>query len=239
MDEGTTTVYACKTCHIRLAPKICKSDKNGNCGRAYVSCHAKSRDGTHCSYYFWLAEGTDGSPPSSPALSTPSSSPDPSLLAPPSTQPSITLSTTLTICVKRGFGMGRLHIDCPRKMCRQHCLEAGSCRVKTHLSTNLTTGTLLPSTLGAHEQFLSSPPPPSNPPPSVNHVVAGPSTEDSGHSALDFYSNPQHASQIVPAFTQQYAHEQALEEKKRAADEEQLAILRKRSIPSWFMAGQA
>jgi hypothetical protein len=74
MDKGTPTVYACKTCHIWLAQKICKSDKNSNHGKAYMSCHVKSRDGTYCSYYYWLAEGMDRFPPSSPVLSTPSSS---------------------------------------------------------------------------------------------------------------------------------------------------------------------
>jgi hypothetical protein len=226
MEEGTSTIYACKTCHVRLAPKICKSDKNGNRGKAYVSCHAKSRDGTHCSYYYWLAEGTHRSPPSSPALSMESSlSCSLPLIAPPSIQPAVTLSSTQIICGKRGCGMGRLHVDCPRKMCRRHCVEAGGCRVKTHF---ITAGSMLPSTSGMQERLLSSSPPPSNPgpSPSVNRIPgpAGPSTID---LTLDFFANPRHASQIAPAFTQQYAREQALEESKRSADAERLANIEK------------
>ena len=125
--------------------------------------------------------------------------------------------------------MGRLHVDCPRKMCRRHCLEAGGCRVKTHLATNLTAGASLAS--GGQEQLLLSPPSPSHPPFSVNVALAGPSiTVDSSRPAapaVDFFANPRHASQIAPAFTQQYAREQALEESKRAADAERLANIEK------------
>ncbi|KAF8230766.1 hypothetical protein L208DRAFT_1280398 [Tricholoma matsutake] len=135
MHEVSPTVYSCNTCHIRLAPKICKLNKNGNTGKAYVSCHMKSRDGTYCSYYYWLAEAVKGSPPSSPALSAPSSSPP--LSAPPPGQPAPILSATQVVCIKRGCGMGWLHIDCPHKMCHWHCIEAGGCQVKTHLATNI------------------------------------------------------------------------------------------------------
>ncbi|KAF8799393.1 hypothetical protein BYT27DRAFT_6862923 [Phlegmacium glaucopus] len=228
MNEPSPTVYACDTCHARLAPKICKSNKNGNAGKVYVSCHTKSRDGTHCSYYSWLSEGVGGSPPSSPALSMPSSSPP--LSVPPATQPTqlaATLSSTQVICAKRGCGMGRLHFDCPRKMCRRHCVEADGCRVKSHLATNIVASTALPSFL-SEERLLSLSPSPSNPmnpPPSVNLAIAGSST--TADLGLDFFANPHHASQIVPAFTQQYALEQALEESKRAADAKQLANIEK------------
>ena len=125
--------------------------------------------------------------------------------------------------------MGRLHVDCPRKMCRRHCLEAGGCRVKTHLASNVIAGASLPLALGGQERLLSSSPPPSNPPRSVAHSVnlapAGPSTTVG--PALDFFANPCHASQIVPAFTHQYAREQAFEESKRAADAERLANIEK------------
>jgi hypothetical protein len=46
-------------------------------------------------------------------------------------------------------------------------------------------------------------------------------------TAVDMFANPRYASQMTPAFTQQHAIEQALEERRRAADEERLANLEK------------
>lgn len=62
-------------------------------------------------------------------------------------------------------------------------------------------------------------PPSLSPPPSANPATAGPSMM----VAWDMFANPCHASQLAPAFTQQYALKQALEEGKRAADAKRLA----------------
>ena len=113
-----------------------------------------------------------------------------------------------------------LHPACTRKMCRQHCLEAGGCQgTKTHIRE--TTGTLA-SDKG--EQRAVSPPTmpslPSSPPPPLTATA-------STSTARDIFANPRYASQMTAAFTEQHAVHQALEEKRRAVDAERLTNIEK------------
>jgi hypothetical protein len=74
MTQPAPLIYACGTCHGLLAVRVCKTNKNGNVGKQYVSCHKKHSLGSYCSYYLWL-DGSTGSPPSTPNLSSPTPSP--------------------------------------------------------------------------------------------------------------------------------------------------------------------
>ena len=143
MSQVPPPVFACNTCQWLLSVKICKSNKNGNVGRAYTSCCKKHADNAHCNFFAWVDAAL--SPPSSCfASSSPASSP--TLPALPSTQPTAAPpatwnpSSTLVSCLKVGCNTMRLHPTCTCQMCHQHCLEAGGChRIKTHMCE--TTGT--------------------------------------------------------------------------------------------------
>ena len=212
----------CNTCHQLLPVKICKTNKNGNAGRAFTCCYKKHANNAHCDFFAWV-DPTLSPPPSRFASSSPVSSPtlpaDSSAqptVAPPGTQNSTSLSCSKVDCTTTM----RLHPACTRKMCRQHCLEAGGCQgTKTHIRE--TTGTLA-SDKG--EQRAVSPPTmpslPSSPPPPLTATA-------STSTARDIFANPRYASQMTAAFTEQHAVHQALEEKRRAVDAERLTNIEK------------
>lgn len=232
MSQVAPPIFNCNTCQRLLVVKICKSDKNGNAGRAFTNCYKKHANNTRCDFFSWVDPTL--SPPSSPF---PSSSPasESSLTlqvsAPPSAQPTAGPSahqnlvnapprTTEPTCSKPGkvrCNSTRLHATCTRQMCRRHCIEAGGCQgTKTHMAQN--TATLAGKQRAAVSPF-NIPLPSSLPPPST--ATASTST------AMDLFADPRYASQMTAAFTQQYADKQAMEERQRAVDAERLANIEK------------
>jgi hypothetical protein len=228
MSQQPPAVFNCNTCQRLLVVKICKSDKNGNAGRAFTNCYKKHANDTHCDFFTWV------DPTLSPPLSRfPSSSPmsSPTISAPPSAQPMAGPLATQNLlnapctaeptCSKPGkvcCNTTQLHAACAQKMCCQHCVEAGGCQgTKTHMVQN--TATLSGKQRAAVSPFdlsslSSSPPPPATAPASTS-------------TAMDLFADPRYASQMTAAFMQQYADKHALEEQQQAVDAERLTNIEK------------
>lgn len=227
MSQALSPVFACDTCQRLLAPKVCKSNKNGNAGRLFTACYKKHENGTSCSYFKWADDRL--SPPTSRfASSSPLCSPTSS--ARPSTQPATTLTPTPqlappptltgtsgpTLCAKSGRNGSksmRLHPDCKRRMCRRHCLEAGGCQAKGHNASAVPS-----SAFDMGKQRATS----LDFPPSRST-----SPVQQASTSTDFFADPRHASQMTAVFTEHYARQQALEEQQRAADAERIANIEK------------
>jgi hypothetical protein len=207
MSEAPLPVFACGTCHHLLSIKICKSDKNGNAGRSFTCCYKRHNNGTNCSLFAWVDARlsppslcfASSSPPSSPALSNLSSTP---------------FSSTSGVCAKSGKSrckLSRIHPDCNRRMCRQHCIEGGGCRAKGHGTTD------------KGKQHATSPfsqhSPSSSPPQEISTTSAS--------TAVDMFADPRHASQMTAVFAKHYVLQQTLEEQRRAADAERIANVEK------------
>ena len=226
MSQESQGPLACGTCHCLLKVRICKSNKNRNAGKAFVSCHKRHNNGISCSYYHWL-DGAQGS--LSPSLSSalaPSSQgavsptlPSPTLLAPtPSCSFTITLPSRAvakpTHCVKTSCKSTWLHPDCMCQMCHRHCIEARGCQTKGHAATSW------PSvTLGDGQEKTPSAPPHSLTSPSLPPLECS--------AATDMFADPCYASQMTAAFTKHYTLEQDQEEWWQAVDAEWLANINK------------
>ena len=53
--SSPTTPHQCPTCRCLISPQRCKSNKNGNRGRIFVSCYRRSGTGSgYCDYFQWL-----------------------------------------------------------------------------------------------------------------------------------------------------------------------------------------
>ena len=227
MSKEPRQVFSCGTCDRSLAVKICKTNKNGNAGRAFTNCYRKNTDGTSCNFFAWVDPNL--SPPSSRfASSSPPSSP----ITPPPAQSTSALIATQKSPSSLVYSMDRScansgqtrcnkprHSSCERHMCRCHCVEAGGCQgAKSHTPA-------FRSDKGKQRAVASSsftpPSPLSSPPPSWDNTTTNKST------GVDMFANPRYASQMTAAFTKQHAIEQALEEQLRAVDAERLANLEK------------
>jgi hypothetical protein len=231
MSQAARAPLACGTCHRLLDVKICKSNKNGNRGKHFVSCHKRHADGSSCRYYHWLnpqgstspsrssSESPSGSSSSSPSLPL---SPPLTLPAGPAPVPARRLTITLPSkkaeprhCAKSGCKSTRLHPDCLRHMCRRHCAEAGGCHAKGHSAMS---GPI--STSGNRHEKVPSLRSPTSPRESS-------ATTTGTSSATDMFADPRYASQMTAAFTKHYALEQGREELRRVADTERLANIDK------------
>lgn len=182
MSNTSPTMFLCTTCHHHLSPQVCKTNKNGNAGKSFVTCHAKAKDGTYCSYYYWLVDA-DGSPPSLPAPAT----------------SSLTLSAPTHHDTKFHWGnmsktriLDELHVDCLCRMCCQHCVTAGGCQVKSHLTHSMPYATLPWASKGKDRAISLSP---NSPPASLLPLPANPAMAClSEMVSLDLFANPHYAS---------------------------------------------
>jgi hypothetical protein len=245
-------IFKCDTCHRLLVVKICKSDKNGNAGRAFTNCYKKHANDTRCDFFAWVDPTL--SPPSS---RFPSSSPvsSPSFSAPPSAQPMASSSTQnlsnaphtaeLT-CSERPTGApsATQNLNAPQTT-EPTCSKPGKVRCNTTrlhpactrqmcrrhcieaggcqgTKTHMARST---ATLAGNQRAAISPfnpPSPSSSPPLPTSTATA-----STSSAIDLFADPRYASQMTAAFTQQYADKYALEEQQRVVDAERLANIEK------------
>ena len=136
MSEVTQVPLACATCHRLLDVRVCKSNKNSNEGKRFVSCHRWHTNGTTCSYYHWLDRSQGSTSPShnsstsgsfltSLPPSPPLTFPTPASTCPLTIKLSFRMAAEATRCAKTGCKSTRLHPDCLHHMCRRHCAEAG------------------------------------------------------------------------------------------------------------------
>jgi hypothetical protein len=232
MSLAAQVPLACATCHRLLDVRVCKSNKNGNEGKRFVSCHKRHTNGTSCSYYYWLdrSQGSISLSPSrssSPSPTSGSTQASTSLLpSPPPTLPVPTPARPLTIklpsrmateptrCAKTGCKSMRLHPDCLRHMCRRHCAEAGGCHAKGHSAVG-------PASASGSRREIPVSRSPTSP------VSPRDSSAITTSAETDMFADPRYASQMTAAFTKHYALEQSREELRRAADTERLANIDK------------
>ena len=201
----------CPTCNRILTRQICKSNKNGNCGRTFVSCfhqHSSPSGNSKCEYFHWLSDlpvaAMDASSQSTSRSTSPSSSLSSNHGTPPSTftihLPAHSAISSLSqlpasmLCAQSGCKVTRVHPDCAWKKCWCHCVADSGCMVKTHTQWEA--------------QVLSGSPEP----PILD-----------AEPAQDLFADPCHASQMTAVFTQHYAREQTIQEERHMVDAERMS----------------
>jgi hypothetical protein len=236
------TSLTCTTCRQRVPAQTCRSNINGNAGRSFVSCENIQPDGSQCKYYRWLSPKSTPtpSPASSPVL--PSPSPTLPAAAPSSSTVLPVMLTPVSLhsprsCARSNCASTRINARCVNKQCRKHCRKIGGCTAKDHYSSGASQAPVASTSNNGSPAPSPSPPPLSLsehdnstmpaltilPPPS-----APPSTGRTAPlSTVDPCPNPRYISQMPPIFTEQYAQEQDLAEKRCKAEAERLGAIAK------------
>lgn len=166
----------------------CKSNKNGNRGVFFATCHAANDKGEKCTFI----RRASRSPSASPTLPFQATFPDPILVAPP--------AQTTSRCPVSGCGQTRLADDCPRHICRKHCIEQGGCTSKKHKSSVSMAASLVPLS-STSSAAVSAQPLLSVPSPSVD-------TSSPSANLVDARADPRFATHLLPIFTEAIAEQQ-------------------------------
>ncbi|KAF8953929.1 hypothetical protein BDZ97DRAFT_1603433, partial [Flammula alnicola] len=106
--------YNCSNCGRSVAFKACQSNANGNRGRLVATCHLTNAQGEQCKFIRFAPGGSKSPSASPPSMSTPAFPPTP-LALPTGPVPSR--------CPIQGCGQTRIAEDCPRRICRKHCVD--------------------------------------------------------------------------------------------------------------------
>ena len=113
-------------------------------------CHGSNAKGEPCKF-FWRSSK---SPSASPTLSSQLTFTAPPLLS----TTSVPVSQGTGKCLIVGCGQSCIANDCPRKVCRKHCIERGGCLSKKHRASTVPAHTM-PSIV-PHQTPLAPPIPP-------------------------------------------------------------------------------
>lgn len=115
-------------------------------------------------------------------------------------------------CSVSSCGQTRLADDCPRHLCRKHCVEQGGCSSKTHKARG-TIPTLTPAFGSSSSAPFLSPPPPSPP------LKLSSRLPDLAEShAVDPSANPRFSTHLLPIFTGVIAEQQQKAQQQRILD---------------------
>ncbi|KAF8814083.1 hypothetical protein BYT27DRAFT_7082951 [Phlegmacium glaucopus] len=197
----------CNNCGQFRQFQKCKSDKNGNKGVLFATCHGVNSRGERCSF----VRRASKSPSASPSLPSTSIFHDHPPVAP------ALITQVAEKCSIHSCGQTRLADDCPRRVCRKHCIEQGGCPSKKHKASTMTGATTFTP------QPLSVPQPPSTsilltsrqPLPSVPTTYRSPSPE------VDARADPRFSSHLHPIFTAVVAEQQEKSRQQMMVDAEQ------------------
>jgi len=107
----------CPSCSTFTPYVPVSSNKNGNKGVPFAVCHRKNTNGIQCSFFRRLSKSPSISPP---------------LLSEPTFAASSSITQGSGKCPVAGCGQSRIANDCPRRICRKHCIEKGGCSSKKH-----------------------------------------------------------------------------------------------------------
>lgn len=192
-----------------------------------LQCHNVNKDtGEECN--FVLRQSKSPSP-------TPTQPADPTFNG-PSLSSSASIPQVARQCPVSTCGQTRLADDCPRRLCRKHCIEKGGCGLKKHMVSTATTALALPPhTLSLpFTSFIPTPSflptssfsPTSSLPPLTQQTEARayspPSQPDRSTSpeVVDARGDPRFASHLHPIFTNIVAEQQELSRQQRDLEAE-------------------
>jgi hypothetical protein len=130
------------------------------------------------------------------------------------------------VCPTLGCNQTRIHVRCSRRVCKKHCMAAGSCSVHGHTVGHAPTSSSAAPTSGAPHVL-----PIANLPDEPSFQVPA-STQDPMSNSIDPCPDPQYVSHMAPIFTEQYQCKQEFQEETRHLEAQQkgLAKILKHSI---------
>ncbi|KAF8797811.1 hypothetical protein BYT27DRAFT_7124718 [Phlegmacium glaucopus] len=199
--------YNCSNCGRFVAFKACQSNTNGNRGRLVATCHLTNAQGEQCKFIRFASGGSK-----SPSMSPPSMS---TLTFPP-TPLALLTGPVPSRCLIQGCGQTRIAEDCPRRICRKHCVEQGGCMLKKHKVANSTAPALPPAisfTLPAELRGLQG----------ISYHNNDTPSEPLDGRPLDGRPHPRFASHLTPIYTESLTREYELQQTNARLDAERIA----------------
>ncbi|KAF8227031.1 hypothetical protein L208DRAFT_1223569, partial [Tricholoma matsutake] len=230
----------CTGCGAFCEYQVVLSNEKENQGHIMVACNCV-KDGKKCAFFQWK-QGSMRSPmalpippsvptlPNTPTLDATPPAPHPTVIDVPHQDLYPVASGSITdVCPTTGCKQMRTHVACPRHLCRKHCVAAGGCSLRSHMIAGKSSGLQAAITVAtaslledsADAAAITSLQVPQEVP--IVSSLGRPSsslTTPASSSLLAPFRPKTESMLHVTIFTEQYGHEQQLQEKNRVVEAE-------------------